>query len=327
MKIAVLGAGSVGGHFAVRLAQAGHAVTAIARGETLKAIRDDGLMLEVDGVTHVADVRAAESTVDAGPQDVVFVTVKATALASTVDALRPLIGPGTRVVFAQNGVGWWYPIALPATHPSVPDLPQFRLADRFLSFLREEQIVAGVVYSANEVLSPGRVRNNSVGRNVLEIASLVDADDPTILRLRECLASAHIDSPAVSDIRASLWLKLVGNASSSPISVATGNPSSINTDADVRRTFERLVGDVLATTRAYGFDLSDRFDVARWTKNRSRHKPSMLQDFERGRSMEIDEIVLAPVRFARHAGIDTPTLDAVTAIVVQLARSRGLYAA
>jgi 2-dehydropantoate 2-reductase len=325
MKIAILGVGAIGGHLAVRLARAGNAVSAIARGETLQAIRTTGLRLEADGTTHDATIHAAESAAELGPQDVVFVTVKATAVASIVGALRPLVGPATRVVFAQNGIGWWYPVALPAGHPDVPALPQFGLADVFLEFLRPQQIVAGVVYSANEVLAPGLVRNNSVGRNVLEIASLVDADDEAVAQLRACLAAAHVDSPAVADIRASSWQKLVGNASSSPISVATGNPSSINTDADIRRTFERLVADMLATARAYGFELADRFDLDRWTKNRSRHKPSMLQDFEHGRPMEIDEIVLAPVRFARHAGIRTPTLDAITAVVVQLARSRGLY--
>jgi 2-dehydropantoate 2-reductase len=325
MKIAVVGVGAIGGHLAVQLARAGHVVTAVARGETLRAIRATGVGLEIEGITHMANIEAVGSTTEAGPQDVVFVTVKATALASVVDALRPLVGPTTRVVFAQNGISWWYPVALPACHPAVPALPQFRLADAFLDFMRPEQIVAGVVYSANEVLAPGRVRNNSVGRNALEIASLVDADDEAIAKLRESLVAAHIDSPAVADIRASTWLKLVGNASSSPISVATCNPSSIVNDGAIRRTFERLVADVLATAKAYGFELADKFDMARWTQNRPRHKPSMLQDFELGRAMEIDEIVLAPVLFARHAGIETPTLDAITAIVVQLARSRGLY--
>jgi len=123
MRIAILGTGAIGGHMAVRLAEAGNDVSAVARGETLAAIRAAGLRLEVDGTIHGATIRVSQSATELGPQDVVFVTVKATALASSVDALRPMVGPTTRVVFAQNGIGWWYPIALPAGHPGVPVLP------------------------------------------------------------------------------------------------------------------------------------------------------------------------------------------------------------
>ena len=325
MKVAVVGIGSIGGHVAVRLADAGADVTAIARGATLDAIRREGLRLDAGDDSHRVSVRAAASGDDAGPQDVVFVTVKATALKSIVDTLRPLVHADTRVVFAQNGMTWWYPVALPATHRSVPALPQFALMDAFLSFLAPAQIVPCVVYSANEVVAPGHVRNNSPHRNVLEIASLTDPEDPALLALRACLIVAGIGSPEVTDIRAALWLKLIGNASSSPLSVATGNPSSIVDNPAIRATFERMVAEVLATALAYGFDLAPRFNLAGWTRNRSSHRPSMLQDFEHGRAMEIDEIVLAPGRFARHAGLDTPTLDAIGSVVAELAKGRGLH--
>ncbi len=322
MRIAVVGTGSIGGHLAVRLAEGGATVTAVARGATLAAIRERGLTLEAGGVATQADVAAVESTAGAGVQDVVFVTVKATALASIVDMLPPLVGPATRVVFAQNGMTWWYRIGLPADHPPVPDVPPFPLADAFLGILAPEQVVGAVVYSANEVIAPGRIRNNSVGRNVVEIASLVDADDAAVAALRARLVAAKGDSPPVTDLRASLWGKLIGNASASPISVATGNPSSIVDDPRMRELFTRIVAELLATARAYGYNLTSSFDVDRWTRNRSSHRPSMLQDHDAGRPLELDEIVLAPGRFARHAGVPTPSLDAVAAIVAQLAARR-----
>lgn len=322
MKVAVVGTGSIGGHLAVRLADAGADVTAVARGATLAAIRERGLVLEAAGVetrVAVAAVDAsADGTASAGPQDVVFVTVKATALASIADAVRPLVGASTRVVFAQNGMTWWYPLGLPAGHPPLPELPPFALADAF-AFLAPGQVVGAVVYSANEVLAPGHVRNNSAGRNIVEVASLVDRDDPAVAALRRRLVSARIDSPPVDDLRASLWKKLIGNASASPISVATGNPSSIVDDPRMRELFERIVAELLATARAYGYDVASSFDLDRWTRNRSAHKPSMLQDYEAGRPLELDAIVLAPGRLARHAGVPTPSLDAVAAIVAQLA--------
>jgi 2-dehydropantoate 2-reductase len=326
MKCCVVGAGAIGGHLAVKLRRAGHEVAVIARGPQLAAIRAAGLVLEQGGQALHANVRAAEGSGELGVQDVVFVTTKATALASVVPLLPPLVGSATRVVFIQNGITWWYPLGLPAAHPRPAQVPVFALAERFLAFLRPEQVLAGVIYSANEVLRPGVIRNNSpVGTNVVELGAPDDGDSAPLRALRSALEAAGIAAPPIAQIRASLWRKLVLNASSSSLCVAVENPAAIATDARVQETMLRMLHECLAIAAAHGYDVAPGFDFERWTQRRTAHKPSMLQDFEARRPMEIGEIVLAPLAFARAAGLATPTLDAVGAIAARRAIDQGLY--
>lgn len=326
MRISIFGAGATGGHLAVRLSQQGHEVSVLARGAHLNAIRADGLSLLQGDTTSTAHVRASDNAADLGRQDLVVVTVKATGLATAASQMAPLIGPDTLVVFPQNGMTWWYPIGLSAGHPPVPGIPIFSLAPRFLALMRPDQVVPGIVYSANEVLSPGVIRNNSPSKNALEIGWLDPRASEPVDQLRRTLQAAGIASAPVTDMRAAVWLKLIGNASASSLSVATGNPSSIATDPAIREVFLRLVNECLAVAQAYGYPLAGRLDLARWGQHRSQHKPSLLQDYEQGRAMELGEMVLAPVAFARAAGLATPTLDAVAAIAARLAADRGLYA-
>ena len=328
MRIAIYGGGAIGGHVAARLGHAGHAVSIVARGAQRDAIAADGLRLQLgDAVLHTHPA-VDEDPRALGPQQVVFVTVKATALAAVADGLAPLVDENTVVVFAQNGMPWWYPVGLSAAHGPLPPLPIFRLADAFLDTLRPDQVIPAVVYSANEVVAPGVVRSNSPGRNVLELAPLAGpaaSAAPTLDALRSALVDAGIGSPAVDDIRAAMWLKLIVNATASSLAVATGNPRAPAVDADVGRTFRHIVDECLAVTAALGFDHAARLDVTRWTARPSGHTPSMLQDFEQGRPVELDEIVLAPLAFARAIGIATPTLDAVAAIAVRRCIDRGVY--
>lgn len=325
MKCCIVGAGATGGHLAVKLQRAGEDVSVIARGAQLAAIQASGLVLQQEPESLHARVRAAETAAELGAQDLVFVTTKATALPAIAPLLQGLVGEQTTVAFLQNGMTWWYPIGLPAARPRPPALPVFGLAEAFLRLLRPDQVLAGVVYSANEVLQPGVIRNNSPGRNVVELATLDDVPNERVRQAREVLVHAGIGSPVVADIRAALWLKLVVNASSSSMCVALGNPAAIAEDAAVQAVMLRLLQESVAVAAAHGYPVGDSLDFAYWTQRRTRHKPSMLQDFEAGRPMEVAEILLAPVAFARAVGLDTDTLDAVTAIAARLAIDRGLY--
>jgi 2-dehydropantoate 2-reductase len=276
-------------------------------------------------VVSVARVNAATSAAALGRQELVIVAVKATGLASIGGDLRALAGPDTRVLFLQNGMPWWYPIGLPGHLPPVPDLPIFRLAAPLLASIRPAQVIAGIVYSANEMLAPGIVRNNSPLHNALDIAALDDRASNRVVELRRVLTGAGMVSNPVDDIRAAVWLKLIGNASASSLSVAMGNPSAIATDPAVRRVFLRIVEECLAAATAHGYAVAERLDLERWNQHRTSHKPSLLQDYERHKPMEIAEIVLAPLAFGRSAGLAMPTLDAVATIVARLSQDRGLY--
>lgn len=327
MRICIYGAGAGGGHFAVKLARAGHDVSAVARGAHLAAIRDNGLLLEQGDQQLGARIAASERPEDLGPQDVVIVTVKATGLPAIADRLSPLLTPDTLVVFAQNGMPWWYPHGLPAGKPLPPSIPIFELGATFLRQFDIRQAAGAIIYSANDVIRPGVIRNNSPTANKLEVCEVSREGAAAVAALRSALVDSGIASPPVADIRASVWAKLVVNASMSTIALITGNPSAIRIDDSCRAMFERCAQEVLRVAEAHGYPVDVVVDLDVWRKRKVDHKPSMLQDFEQGRPMEVGEIILAPVAFARSAGIATPTLDVIAALACRLAADKGLFGA
>jgi len=333
VRICIFGAGASGGHFAVRLARAGHDVSVIARGPHLAAIRERGLQLKTGADLLAAEVAATDTPRDLGPQDLVIVATKATALAAIAPHIAPLVSKDTLVLFPQNGMTWWYPVGLPSQHPQPPALPVFELAKPFLAAMRMDQVLGGIIYSANEVETPGVIKNNSPTHNRLELASIADnaapgrADAPgRIAEVREALQQAGILSPDPGDIRVAVWTKLVNNMSGSTIGLATASPSDgARKDPALAEIYCRVMREGLSISAAHGYALD--IEPKRMLARLLDHKASILQDYEQHRPMEIAEIVLAPVAFARAANIATPTLDTVAAIVTKLARDRGLLPA
>src|SRR4051794_9963244 len=122
MRICIFGAGAVGSHFAVRLALARHDVSCVMRGPHLEATRTRGLTLRVGEARFSAKVRASDDPADLGPQDVVISTLKATGVSALAAGLAPLLRDDTAVIFAQNGIPWWYDIGLGPDHPPPPEL-------------------------------------------------------------------------------------------------------------------------------------------------------------------------------------------------------------
>jgi 2-dehydropantoate 2-reductase len=323
VKICVYGAGAGGGHIAVRLAHAGHDVSVIARGTHLAAIQQQGLRLLSGPQTLEAKVQATDDPMQLGPQDVVIVAVKATALAQVADKIGNLLTPATLVVFPQNGIPWWYCLGLESKLPAPPDIPIFSLSDRFLKSMRAEQVVGGVIYSANEIEAPGVIKNNSPDHNRLDIGPIAGPDSEEIARLRGMLANTGITSRAVNDIRHAVWTKLLANMSASTIVLVSRSRSSIlKDDPALREIFIRLLDEGRAIAAAHGFqiDLKAEAMLSRLLD----HKPSLLQDYEQSRPMEVAEIILAPVAFARSRAVPCPTLDVFAALAAQMAADRGL---
>ena len=122
MRICIFGAGAVGSHFAVRLALSGHEVSCVMRGPHLEAVKANGLTLRVGGAEFSARVNASDDPAALGPQDVVISTLKANGLNALAAGLPPLLRGDTGIVFAQNGIPWWYDIGLSADQPPPPDL-------------------------------------------------------------------------------------------------------------------------------------------------------------------------------------------------------------
>lgn len=323
MRIAVFGAGAGGGHLAVRLVGAGHDVSVLARGAHLDACRQNGLRL-ISGAQDVSvAVAASDDPRTLGKQDLVLVTVKATALSVVAETIGPLIGPDTRVIFCQNGLQWWYPMG--GREPPLPDLPVFRLAEPFLARMAPEQVLGGFLYTANAVQAPGVVFNTSPGNNRIRFGPACAGMADDTAALRAVFEEAGIASEPVDDVRRQLWRKLLFNMTGSLLALATRNKSIISRqDPELSETFCRLAAEGLAIAAAYGHPLHDELVPRKMLAVLNDHKPSLLQDFEQGRRMELAEIALAPLQMARAAGVPAPTLQTVTALVCQLARDRGL---
>jgi len=321
MKICVYGAGAVGGHFAAQLAAAGHDVAVVARGAHLAAMRAGGLTL-LKGERRIAGtVRASDRPGELGAVDCVLVTLKATGLAALAEGVAPLLGKDTAVVFVQNGIPWWYAQGLSSARPRPSDLSALDPGGALARAVAPERIVGAVAYSANEVVAPGVVRNNAPLRNVLVLGEPDGRDSARLRGLAAALAAAEIDAPVETDIRRSIWAKLLLNVGSSSLGVITGETVKDSmADPAIAALRARITEEARAIARAHGVEPEDAPLPPPHSSGGPSHKTSMLQDYERGRPLEIDAILMAPLWFARAAGVPAPSLEAVAALAAHKAK-------
>lgn len=331
MRICVFGAGAVGGHLAAKLASAGHDVSVVARGANLQGIQANGIALREGGRTIGGRVHASDRAAELGAQDVVFVTTKATALGGFATSAAPLIGPDrnskTAFVFVQNGIPWWYAMGLSPSRPQAPDLSRLDPRGVLARAIAPERVIGAVVYSSNDLIGPGQIVNHSEGRNMLVVGETDDRPSERIDALRALLGAAELHSPPAPDIRQSVWDKLLINFGST-LCVPLGEPiSALMADPVLRAVRERLLAEGRAIAQAHGVlpEGAPRRPGGAQTVGAGAHKPSMLQDYELGRPMEIDAILAVPCAFAQAARVAAPTLQALSAITARLAARKGLY--
>lgn len=327
-KICVVGAGAVGGNMAVRLANAGNEVTVIARGENAAAIRARGLILKTPSDTLTARPRVCTDMAEAGPHDVVFVAVKAHSIPALAAGLPSLCGPKTPAVFIINGIPWWYPLGnarMPQAWPDLAYLDPGRVLENTLGI---DRVIGTVVYAGNSLIEPGVVLSTAPTAGMISIGEPDGTKNERITALSQMLESAGYKAPIAADIRQAVWLKLVGsNLASMPLCTLLGKPLSIFSQNEALAALNRnILREGMAVAAAWGHVLPIDPDGAQDPKLlTNNHKPSMAQDFERGRMLEIDPILTAAQRLARAAHVATPNLDAVMALLVQRAMDAGLY--
>ncbi len=321
MKIAVVGAGAIGGYVGGWLAAAGEDVTFIARGANLDAIRRDGMRVTgEDGAVTVARAAAHQRTADAGPQDVVVLAVKAHQVGAIAADLEALCHDDTAIVTMQNGIPWWYF----HKHGGAYEGTIVRSADPDGSIGRvvdADRIVGSVVYPAAVLEAPGVVRVVEGRRFTLGEPS--GAVSSRVQAISAAFGRAGFKAPVIADIRSEIWLKLWGNLSFNPISALTHAtlagllrfPLTRELSAEMMREAER-VANKLGVTFRVGID--KRIAGA---EKVGEHKTSMLQDVEAGRPMEIEALVGAVVELGRLTETPTPHIDAVYALVNLLAAS------
>jgi len=327
MKICIVGAGAIGGYIAAEMAMAGHDVCAIARGQHLTAIRQNGLTLIVDGQARIARFPASDNPMDFGPQDYVICALKAHQAAEYAPKMRPLIGPHTAIVTAMNGVPWWYFHRSGGAFEGRP-LRSVDPQGHQWNMFGPERAIGCVVDPACEVVSPGVIVHHEFKRFILG-----EPDNSVSERVRcigEIFEKSGFEAPVRKAIRRHVWLKLWGNVCFNPISALTHvTLDQISTVAGLRS----LCADMMSEARAvaHGLDIDipvqmieRRLDAAGLAKG---HKMSMLQDLERGRSMEIDALVTAVAELGDVVGVATPTIDIVLDLVRARGRQAGLYPA
>ena len=324
MKVCVFGAGAVGTHVAGRLAKGGASVSVIARGPQLAALQARGVRGHAADGEMEARVAASADAQGLGRQDAVIVTVKAPALPSVAAGIGPLLGPGTAVAFAMNGIPWWYFQGMGGAEEG-RRLPMLDPGDAMRDAVPPAQVVGGVVYSSCTLTEPGVVHvENQRSRIVLGAPD--GRPSERIEALAAILRAGGLVIDVTDRIRDKVWAKLLLNLGSGPLAVLTGcPPAGIFAEDACRIATRRILAEAAAIAAAMGCPVEPNAEgqIARGAQ--SHHKPSILQDLEQGRPMEIDAIYGVPLDFARRHGVPTPTLDLLVAMVRARARQAGLY--
>jgi len=324
VRICVFGAGAIGGHLAARLAKAGAEVSVVARGAHLQAIRERGLLLRARDGEVLCHPRASADPSELGPQDAVLVCTKTPALPEVAAAIGPLLREGTAVAFVTNGVPWWYfcSIGGPRDGDAVPEADPDGSVRRAVGIGRT---AGGVVWSACSVVAPGIILSEHPS-NRLVLGEIDGRASDRLARIASLLEAGGMQGRVVPDIRREVWAKLMNNLSNGPFCLLSrqGLKGTLEIPA-VYAAAIRCAEEGAAIARAYGCEVEGAAEQRVRRSASIAHKPSILQDLEAGRPMEVDTLLRAPLRLAREAGVPTPTLDLVVTLAVQAARSAGVY--
>ncbi|MCX7382151.1 MAG: 2-dehydropantoate 2-reductase [Alphaproteobacteria bacterium] len=325
MKIAIFGAGAIGGYLGAKLAAAGAAVTFIARGPHLAAMQANGVTLREEGSETVVRPRCVGDAGEAGIQDYVFVTLKAHSLPAAAPDIARMMGPGSALVTGINGVPYWYFYGLdgPYRDRRVENVDP---GSKLWEVLPPAQAIGCVVYPAAEVPEPGVIQHTYGDR--FSLGEPDGSRTPRVEALSKALIAAGLKAPVRPKIRDEIWVKLWGNLCYNPISVLTGATLDIiTTRPDLRATCRAMMAEAQTVAEALGvrfaITLEKRLDGA---SEVGAHKTSMLQDLERGRPLEIDALLGAVVELGQATGHAMPACELVLSLARERGRQAGCYA-
>ncbi len=325
MKVCIVGAGAIGGFIGTRLALAGHDVSAFARGATLDALRQHGWRLRQSGRLHAAPARASDRTDAFGPQDLVVIAVKGQSLVGVAPHIRPLLEPHTLVLPAMNGVPWWFGRGVPALESApLHSVDPGGLVSEAIPF---EPVIGCAVYIGAATPEPGLVEHNTGVK--LIIGEPAGGESARVQRLGDALEHAGIEIEPSADVRRDIWYKLWGNLTMNPLSAITGAPTDrLLGDPLVRAFCSAAMHEASAVGARIGCAIDQQpEDRNAMTLELGSIRPSMLQDAEAGRTLELDAIVSVVREIAQRVGVATPNIDALLGITRLFARTRGLYPA
>ncbi len=325
MKVCIVGAGAIGGLIGARLAHAGMAeVSAIARGATLAALREHGWWLEQDGATIQAPARAAERAEELGPQDLIVVAVKGQALSAVAPVVAALSTDATIVLPAMNGVPWWFGRGTPLGEAPLASVDP---GGRIAAAISLERVLGCVVHASTSRPAPGRVRH-AMGHGLI-IGEPMGGVSARASKVGELLSGAGFEVTVAPNIRYHIWYKLWGNLTMNPIAALTGaTVDRILADPLARAFCSAAMREAAAIGARIGCAIAqtpeDRHAI---TTKLGAFRPSMLQDADAGRPIELDAIVGAVVEIGRRLDLPTPNIDALFALTRLFGQSHGLYGA
>src|SRR3954447_1817813 len=298
MRIAVIGAGGVGGGFGAALAKAGADVTFVARGAHLAAMKRDGLKVQSPrGDTHLMPTQATDNPAEIGAVDIVLFCVKLWDVESAGEAIKPLVGPDTAVIPLQNGID---------------------AAERLLPILGRNAVMGGVAQISAAIISPGVIQQ--VGTFMRMIFGELDgsrsrrAEDFYAL----CL-NAGFDAMLSDQILTELWMKFILLASNAGMMALARQPiGKLRDDPDLRPIFLAAWQEVIDVGHAKGIKLPD--DALAKVLDFTDHAPpamkaSMAVDLERGNRLELPWLSGKVAAMGRELGVPTPTHDMMYAML------------
>jgi 2-dehydropantoate 2-reductase len=289
MRIAVMGAGGVGGYFGARLAQAAHDVVFVARGRHLAAMRERGLAVRSAlGDVHLPRPAATDDPAALAPADIVLFAVKLWDTESAAEAMRPLLAHGGVVVPLQNGVG---------------------SVERIGALVGAERVMGGVAQIAATIVEPGVIGHTGTMAR-LRFGAVLPAQQPAAEMLLAACNGAGIDAELVADIRRALWEKFVFLAAFSGLTSVARQPIGVlRADPDLRAALEAAMREAWTVGRAQGIALADDFiaQLMNFTDGLpAEMKSSMLNDLVAGNRLEAPWLCGAVARMAAAAGVCAP---------------------
>lgn len=315
MRIGIMGAGAVGGHLAARLAKAGADVSVVARNAHLAAIQRDGLRLSVGEEAYHAQVAASDRAQDLGEQDVLVVSVKFFDLTEALTQAQPMIGPNTRVVFAMNGLPWWFAQGTPLEGNAAIQA-QLDPDGRIAAQLGVERSIACVVTAGGKREEAGHIRNTTPHMNRIAFGYSDGRQDDMLSELKDLATLGGYTAEVSDNIRHDIWKKLIFNAGLAPVStIAERTAKQTCSDPETRALAGHLFGEIIAIGQALGLSVQVNAEAILHPDKAPDHKPSFLQDLQAGKRLEIQNGLLAVRTIARSLDISAPHLETVAALM------------
>ena len=310
---AVVGAGAIGGYVGASLARAGKDVTLVARGPHLAAMRAGGVRVLSERGDFQVDVKATDDASREAPFDCIIVALKGHQLVGMLPAIERMSHAGTRIIPMQNGIPWWYFQHHGGPHDGLV-LESVDPGGKLAAAFDPARLIGCVIYSSTELEAPGVIRHIEGTRYALGRPD--GAADPVVDAIAAALTAGGLKAPVESDLRAQIWLKILGNAALNPISALTrATIAGMLRDPAVEGLVREIMTECTAIARALGIELpvsvDKRIDGARRV---GEHKTSMLQDVERGRTLEYDCISGAVIELGAMLGVPTPATGCVHAL-------------